>query len=79
MLVAEEKNRSNAVTAIVTDKNNATEICEVLKDRFAIWVCPNGGEYRDRVFRVGHIGAIDCDEYKILFDALYTLSSEGIL
>ena len=79
MLVKEEKNRSNAVTALVAGKNNATEICENLKERFDIWVCPNGGEYRNRVFRVGHIGAIDGNDYKALFGALDILNAEGII
>ena len=36
----------------------ANEIFEHLKDEYNIFVCPNGGDLRDTLFRVGHMGSI---------------------
>lgn len=79
MLICDACNRSNAVTALVTENNNAGVICEELKTRFNIWICPNGGLYNDSTFRVGHIGAISETDYDVLFDAFDTMRKEGIL
>ena len=50
---------SNAVTALhPTNGQSAKEVCDKLKDKFGIWVCPNGGSMADYMFRVGHIGNI---------------------
>ena len=49
---------SNAVTPIHPTTASANDIFLTLKDEYGIWVCPNGGELRDKVFRVGHIGAL---------------------
>lgn len=66
--VAEDK--SNCVTAVRTDKNNAVEIFETLKDKYNIWICPNGGEYAKSIFRIGHVGNITDDDNKALLKAL---------
>ena len=73
------KNPSNAVTAVHPHKNNASEIFNVLKDEYKIWICPNGGELKEKIFRVGHIGYLTKDDYNILIDALKELNSKGIL
>lgn len=62
---------SNAVTPLTpTDGRSAYEIFTALKDRWGIWVCPNGGELRDRLFRVGHLGALTEADYDRLLAAL---------
>ena len=53
-----------------TDGRSAYEIFTALKDRWGIWVCPNGGELRDRLFRVGHLGALTEADYDRLLAAL---------
>ncbi len=61
----------NAVTPLSpTNGVSAYDIFTVLKDEYQIWVCPNGGELRDRVFRVGHIGALETKDYDVLIEAL---------
>lgn len=77
MLISDDKNRSSAVTAIVTERNTAVEICEVLKDKYDIWVCPNGGAYKEQIFRVGHIGAITIEDYDALFCAFDELKDSN--
>ncbi len=49
---------SNAVTSLHPLNNSAFSIFETLKNEYGIWICPNGGDMRDTVFRVGHIGAL---------------------
>lgn len=71
-------NCSNAVTALHPLKNNAYEIFAILKDNYHIWVCPNGGELKDKIFRVGHIGALTKEDYDKLLSALRQMHEQGI-
>ena len=60
------ENMSNAVTCLKTEKVKATDIIALMKDEYNIWLCPNGGEFKEQVFRIGHIGNItDCDMQKL--------------
>lgn len=62
---------SNAVTPLhPTNGMSAYEVFVKLKDRHGIWVCPNGGDLKDEVFRVGHIGALTVDDVDQLVTAL---------
>jgi aspartate aminotransferase-like enzyme len=70
---------SNAVTPLMTHNCSAYDVFTVLKDEYGIWVCPNGGEYKDRIFRVGHIGDLTVEDNKVLVDALHDLVKRGIL
>ncbi|MBQ7509608.1 MAG: alanine--glyoxylate aminotransferase family protein [Prevotella sp.] len=49
---------------------SAYDIFTTLKDKYQIWVCPNGGDLRDRIFRVGHLGALTKDDNSALVAAL---------
>lgn len=70
---------SNAVTSLCPLKGSAQKIFTVLKDEYGIWVCPNGGELADRVFRVGHIGALTEEDNTTLVRALKELEKRGLL
>lgn len=72
-------NPSNAVTAIHPHKNNAYEIFTILKDEYQMWICPNGGALKDEIFRVGHIGYLEKEDYDRLVDAFNDLNKKGIL
>lgn len=61
---------SNALTPLSPRNASAYDIFLELKDHYDIWVCPNGGEMRNRVFRVGHFGAIDSSSNDVLISAL---------
>lgn len=62
---------SNAVTPLhPTNGMSAYDIFLKLKDEYGIWVCPNGGEMKDRIFRVGHMGCLDKSDYDKLIVAL---------
>ena len=62
---------SNAVTPLrPTNGMPAYDIFLKLKDEHAIWVCPNGGEQKDRIFRVGHMGCLTLSDYDKLVIAL---------
>ena len=62
---------SNAVTPLSpTNGMSAYDIFLKLKDEHGIWICPNGGELKDRVFRVGHIGALTVGDNDKLVKAL---------
>ena len=70
---------SNAVTPLATRNCSANDIFLVLKDEYEIWVCPNGGELKDKIFRVGHIGCLTTEDNTKLIDALHDLVKRGIL
>lgn len=80
-LFTAEKDSSNCVTALcpTTPNVSAHRVFELLKDEYGIWVCPNGGELCERVFRVGHLGAISTDEIDSLVRALSDLHGRGLL
>ncbi len=70
---------SNAVTSLRTEAGNAKEIFTVLKDEYEIWICPNGGEIGDYVFRVGHIGALTEEDNTALINAFADMRKRGII
>ena len=72
-------NPSNAVTALHPHKENAYDIFTILKDEYNIWICPNGGDLKDKIFRVGHIGYLQKEDYDKLISAFNELNDKGIL
>ena len=62
---------SNAVTPLhPTNGMSAYDIFLKLKDEHGIWICPNGGELKDKVFRVGHMGCLTEVDYDMLVSTL---------
>lgn len=69
----------NAVTALHPTTANAYDIFAILKDEYDIWICPNGGDMKDKVFRIGHIGALTKDDNTTLINAFKNLQLKGII
>ena len=62
---------SNAVTPLhPTNGMSAYDIFLKLKDEHGIWVCPNGGELKGKIFRVGHMGCLREEDYDKLIASL---------
>lgn len=74
-LFAEEP--ANAVTALRPHSTDAYRFFEILKDEYNIWICPNGGDLKNIIFRVGHIGALTHKDNTILVDALRDIKRRG--
>ena len=70
---------SNAVTPLHPTTASANDIFLKIKDEYGMWICPNGGEMKDTVFRVGHIGALTEADYDRLIDAFRDLKSKGFI
>lgn len=70
---------SNAVTPLHPLNVSAYDIFLKLKDDYGIWVCPNGGDMKDTLFRVGHIGALTTGDYNKLLGALHDMQQKGLL
>ena len=70
---------SNAVTVLAPQNVSAHEVFLCLKDNYNIWVCPNGGDLADKIFRVGHIGALTKNDNEELINALKDMQSKGLL
>lgn len=58
---------------------SAQRIFEVLKDEYGIFICPNGGELKEKLFRVGHIGNLTIEDNKKLVDAWKDMQNRGML
>ena len=61
---------SNAVTPLHPKLGSAYDLFLQLKDQYGIWVCPNGGVLKEKIFRVGHIGALSPEDNSKLVEAL---------
>ena len=44
-----------------------------------MWICPNGGDMKDTVFRVGHIGYLQEKDYDQLIDAFLDLRNKKFI
>lgn len=65
------ENLSNAVTPLHPRNGmSAYDIFLKLKDEHGIWVCPNGGDMKDKIFRVGHMGCLHEADYDRLIASL---------
>ena len=70
---------ANGVTSVHPTTANAYDIFLSLKDEYGIWVCPNGGDMKDTIFRVGHIGALTHEDNDTLIKALKDMQKRGLL
>ena len=68
---------SNAATSLHPLHASAKSICDVLRERYEIWVCPNGGGLQDAIFRVGHIGSVSPEDNTQLIRALTDMHLQG--
>lgn len=77
---------SNAATPLkpIGRKENgepvsAGEIVRILKDEYGIFVCPNGGDTADTIFRVGHLGSLTVEDNRRLEEAFRDMQNRGVL
>ena len=70
---------SNAVTPLHPTTASAYDIFLKMKEEYGIWICPNGGDMKDTIFRVGHIGALTTTDYDKLIAAFKDLQAKGII
>ncbi len=70
---------SNAVTPLHPTTASAYDIFLKIKDEYGMWICPNGGDMKDTVFRVGHIGALTTADYDKLIDAFKDLQGKRFI
>ena len=62
----------NAMTTLTpTDGKSAMEIVDGLEEGYKVMVCPNGGDKRDIIFRVSHMGEMTKAYVDVLIDAMY--------
>lgn len=70
---------SNAVTPLHPTSQSAYEIFLKIKDEYGMWICPNGGDMKDTVFRVGHIGCLVEEDYDRLIAAFLDLREKKFI
>ena len=61
---------ANGVTPVHPLNADAYDIFMKLKDEYGIWICPNGGDMKNTIFRVGHIGHLTHEDNTTLINAL---------
>lgn len=44
-----------------------------------MWICPNGGDMKDTIFRVGHIGYLQENDYDQLIGAFLDLREKKFI
>lgn len=70
---------ANGVTSVHPMNADAYRVFEILKDEYGIWICPNGGDMRNTVFRVGHIGHLTQADNTTLINALKDMQKRGLV
>lgn len=70
---------ANGVTSVHPTTAKAYDIFLTLKDEYGIWICPNGGNMKDTIFRVGHIGALTHEDNTTLINAIKDMQKRGLL
>lgn len=70
---------ANGVTSVHPTTADAYDIFLKLKDEYGIWICPNGGDMKNTIFRVGHIGALTHEDNTTLINAFMDLKKRGII
>lgn len=70
---------SNAVTPLHPTTQSAYEIFLKIKDEYGMWICPNGGDLKDKLFRVGHIGCLHERDYDQLINAFIDLRNKKFI
>lgn len=70
---------SNAVTPLHPTTQSAYEIFLKIKEEYDIWVCPNSGSMKHTIFRVGHIGYLQKEDYDSLINAFLDLREKKII
>ena len=62
----------NAMTTLTpTDGKSAINIVNDLEKDYKVMICPNGGDLKDTIFRVSHMGEMTKEYTDVLIDALY--------
>ena len=67
---------SNAVTPLHPTTASANDIFLKIKNDYGMWVCPNGGNMKDTVFRVGHIGCLTTQDYDKLITSFVDMRNK---
>ncbi len=70
---------ANGVTPVHPVNADAFEIFLELKNNYNIWICPNGGDLKSTVFRVGHIGHLTHEDNTTLINALKDMQARGLI
>lgn len=70
---------SNAVTPLHPTTQSAYKIFLKIKDEYGMWICPNGGDMKDTVFRVGHLGYLTEADYDKLIAAFLDLRGKKFI
>lgn len=70
-------NLSNAVTPIIPLTINAFELYEKLRYDYNISILPSGGDMRNKLVRVGHLGDLSKEDNQKLIEAIEKILNRG--
>ena len=69
---------SAMTTLMPTDGKSALDIVNDMESRYKIMICPNGGEQKNEIFRVSHMGEMTVEYTNILIEALRDYYSSSL-
>ncbi len=67
---------ANCVSAVYTDKYDASEIVSIMREKYNIEIAPSGGELKHKLFRIGNYGNITDNDIDLLRNAFKNTISE---
>ena len=67
---------SNAVTALVFEDGGAEKLFQKMKDTYGKMLTPCGGELKDTLLRVGHLGNLTTEDYRELVEEIKEVLAE---
>ncbi|MEF9951713.1 MAG: aminotransferase class V-fold PLP-dependent enzyme [Clostridium sp.] len=62
--------KSNACTPVYFEKGHAMDVYNNLKEKYSIYLTPNGGELSEYILRIGHIGNLTIEDNKYMMEKL---------
>lgn len=75
--IKDENARGNTVTTIVSPKEiESGKIKKLMAEKYGITIAAGQGEYKGKIFRIGHLGAVDALDIVTTFSALELALSE---
>lgn len=75
--IKEEKDRGNTVTTVVVPEGiDGGKIAKLMASKYGITIAGGQGDYKGKIFRIGHLGDLDVLDVVTTFSALEMVLSE---
>lgn len=69
---------ANCVTAVMTEKFDASLIIKIMREKYNIEIAPSGGELKTKLFRIGNYGNICTKDIDMFLNCLRKVLEENV-